>query len=385
MSRFLIACGGTGGHLSPGIALAQGLASRGHEAKLLISHKQVDARLIEKYPHLRFERIPGAPLTLHPAGLLRFFWQLAAAFWFSARIIRAWQPNVILGFGGFTTTGIIVVAALFRRPVALHEANRVPGRAIRLFGGLARRLYLPPGVRIAGVRMARVRHVGLPVRQEIVSLPHEAAQIRLGFDPSHKVLVILGGSQGASSLNRWVRARLERLGSEGIQVCCVTGLGKGGDEGHESDPKSGQAVKAVFMPFCDDIATLLSAADLVVSRAGAGTIAELIRCATPAILVPFPRAADNHQWANARFFEQQGGGIVIDEQYLGDLEREVRDVIFNDWLLRRFRANLRRMDRANSLDLVLDDLERLASPVAAKPVKDGSPPPSPAESRKQVA
>jgi UDP-N-acetylglucosamine--N-acetylmuramyl-(pentapeptide) pyrophosphoryl-undecaprenol N-acetylglucosamine transferase len=129
----------------------------------------------------------------------------------------------------------------------------------------------------------------------------------------------------------------------------------------------------------------LSAADLVVSRAGAGTIAELIRCATPAILVPFPRAADNHQWANARFFEQQGGGLVIDEQYLGALEREVRDVIFNDWLLRKFRANLRRMDRANSLDLVLDDLEGLAAAVAAKPVDEGSPPPSPTESRKQVA
>jgi UDP-N-acetylglucosamine--N-acetylmuramyl-(pentapeptide) pyrophosphoryl-undecaprenol N-acetylglucosamine transferase len=274
---------------------------------------------------------------------------------------------------------------LFRRPVALHEANRVPGRAIRLFGGMARRLYLPPGVHMAGVRMARVRHVGLPVRQEIASLPHEAAQIRLGFDPSYKVLVILGGSQGASSLNRWVRERLERLAGEGVQVCCVTGLGKGGDEVREFRAKSGRAVKAVFMPFCDDVATLLSAADLVVSRAGAGTIAELIRCATPAILVPFPGAADNHQWANARFFEQQGGGIVIGEQYLGDLEREVREVIFNDWLLHKFRANLQRMDRANLLDFILDDLEELAAPVSAKPVEEGPPPPSPAESRHQVA
>ena len=154
MSRFLIACGGTGGHLSPGIALAEGLNARGHETTLLISHKKVDARLIEKYPHLRFERIPGAPFTLRPAGLVRFVWLQLAAFLFSARIIRAWRPDVIVGFGGFTTAGIILVAALYRRPVALHEANRVPGRAIRLLGGLARRLYLPPGVRLKGVRMA---------------------------------------------------------------------------------------------------------------------------------------------------------------------------------------------------------------------------------------
>ncbi len=368
MSRFLIACGGTGGHLSPGIALAEGLTARGHETILLISHKRVDARLIEKYAHLRFERIPSAPFSLRPVGLARFLWRQTEGFFCSARLIRAWRPDVIVGFGGFTTAGIIVVAALHRRPVALHEANRVPGRAIRLLGGLAQRLYLPPGVRLAGVRVARVRHVGLPVRREIVRRPRAAAQGQLGFDPAQKLLVILGGSQGASALNEWARRRLPRLAAEGIQVCCVTGLGKGGAEICTGAAQSGQPVRAAFMPFCDDVATLLSAADLVVSRAGAGTLAELIRCATPSILVPFPHAADNHQWANARFFEQQGGAVVIDQQSLADLEREVRDIIFNDWLLGKFRANLQRMDRANSLDLILDDLTGLA---ARRPV---SPP-----------
>jgi UDP-N-acetylglucosamine--N-acetylmuramyl-(pentapeptide) pyrophosphoryl-undecaprenol N-acetylglucosamine transferase len=382
MSRILIACGGTGGHLSPGIALAQGLNARGHETRLLISRKKVDARLIEKYPQLHFERIPGAPFTLNPVGLCRCLWEQSRAFWFSARLIRAWRPDVIVGFGGFTTAGIIVVASLFRRPVALHEANWVPGRAIRLLGGLARRVYLPPGVQLRGVRRAGVRHAGLPVRQEFIRIPHEAARVRLGLDPAQKVLVILGGSQGASPLNAWVRRRLPRLAEDGIQVCCVTGLGKGSAEVRELRGESGHPVKALFMPFCDDVATLLSAADLVVSRAGAGTIAELIRCATPAILVPFPQAADNHQWANARFFEQQGGGFAIDQKYLASLDREVRDVIFNDWLLRKFRANLQRMDRANSLDLILDDLGELASP-AGRPAQGGGGPP--AESAQRAA
>jgi len=374
VSRFLIACGGTGGHLSPGIALAEGLNARGHETTLLISRKKVDARLIEKYPQLRFERIPGAPMTLNPVGLCRCLWEQSRAFWFSARLIRAWRPDVIVGFGGFTTSGIIVVASLFRRPVALHEANWVPGRAIRLLGRLARRVYLPPGVHLRGVRRAGVRHVGLPVRREIVRIAPAEARARLGFAPDQKLLVILGGSQGAAPLNSWVRERLARLAEAGIQICCVTGLGKGSAEMRELRADSGQPVKAVFMPFCDDIATLLSAADLVVSRAGAGTIAELIRCATPAILVPFPQAADNHQWANARFFEQQGGGYVVDQAYLSDLDREVRDVIFNDWLLRKFRANLQRMDRANSLDLILDDLESLASPAGKPSPARHSPP-----------
>jgi len=119
-------------------------------------------------------------------------------------------------------------------------------------------------------------------------------------------------------------------------------------------------VKAIFVPFCDRIGELLSAADLVVSRAGAGTIAELIRCEVPAILVPYPHAASDHQRANAAFFERQGGGLVIEEAMVGDLQSEVLDLVFNEWLLRQFRGNLKRMDRANSLDLMLADLEVMA-------------------------
>ncbi len=127
-------------------------------------------------------------------------------------------------------------------------------------------------------------------------------------------------------------------------------------------------MRAVFTPFCDRVAELLSAADLVVSRAGAGTLAELVRCETPAILVPYPHAADNHQRANAAFFERQGGGLVVDQAMLGGLLGEVRDVIFNDWLLRKFRGNLRRMDRAGPLELMLRDLEGIAGTGPAGPL-----------------
>jgi UDP-N-acetylglucosamine--N-acetylmuramyl-(pentapeptide) pyrophosphoryl-undecaprenol N-acetylglucosamine transferase len=119
-------------------------------------------------------------------------------------------------------------------------------------------------------------------------------------------------------------------------------------------------VRAVFMPFCDDMATLLSAAHLVVSRAGAGTIAELVRMNVPALLVPFPHAADHHQEANARFFEQQGGGFTIGQGFIGDLTREVIEVLFNDWLMQQFRHNLRRMDRADPAGFMANDLEAIA-------------------------
>jgi len=254
-----------------------------------------------------------------------------------------------------------LAGALLGIPVALHEANRVPGRAIRLLGRLAKRVYLPAGVRLPDVRLSAIRHVGLPVRNEIQREPREASRLRFGLDPQLRVLVVLGGSQGATPLNDWARTRAESLAFEGIQLYCVTGMGKGEPEVRQLRTRTGQTVKAIFSPFCDRMGSLMSAADLVVSRAGAGTIAELIRCETPALLVPYPQAADNHQWANARFFEQQGGGIVIGQDHLNNLHREVCDTIFNDWLLRKFRGNLERMDRANSLDVVLDDIEEITT------------------------
>jgi len=365
MSRFLISCGGTGGHLSPGIALGEALVARGHTATLLISNKKVDARLIEKYAHLKFLRIPGAPFSLNPVGFVKFFLKQAGAFFYGINLVRSQRPDGIVGFGGFTTSSVIVAGALFNVPVVLHEANRVPGRAIRLLGRLARRVYLPPGVRLRDVHMSALRHMGLPVRKEIVREPRETALQSFGLDPRFSVLVVLGGSQGATSLNDWADKNAAALALEGVQVCCVTGLGKREPEVREFRTRRGEPIKACFFPFCDRMGALLSAADLVVSRAGAGTIAELIRCTTPAILIPYPFAADNHQWANARFFEMQGGGLVIAQERLNDLTGEVRDTIFNEWLLRKFRSNLQRMDRANSIDDMLNDLEELSASAPA--------------------
>jgi UDP-N-acetylglucosamine--N-acetylmuramyl-(pentapeptide) pyrophosphoryl-undecaprenol N-acetylglucosamine transferase len=362
VKRFLISCGGTGGHLSPGIALAEGLRTHGHQVTLLISQKKVDARLSEKYPDLDFVRVPGTGFSWQPVKLVRCLVTQVRGFIFCLRLVRESKPDGIVGFGGFTSAPIVIAGRILGVPVALHESNRVPGLAIRTFGRFARRVYLPPGVHLNSVRAAATRHLGLPLRREMVRLPQAAARAVLGLEPNQKVIAILGGSQGASALNDWARREVPSLAAEGIQVYCVTGLGKGEPVTHALQARNGAPIKAVFAPFCDRMADLLSAADLVISRAGAGTLAELIRCVSPAILVPFPHAADDHQRANAAFFERQAAGMVVEQSALGRLHAEVLDVIFNDWLLRQFRANLQRMDRANALDLMLDDLEKLTAP-----------------------
>ncbi|RFC41965.1 MAG: UDP-N-acetylglucosamine--N-acetylmuramyl-(pentapeptide) pyrophosphoryl-undecaprenol N-acetylglucosamine transferase [Verrucomicrobia bacterium] len=374
MSRYIISCGGTGGHLSPGISLAEGLIARGHTVTLLISQKKVDARLIEKYPQFGFLRVPGTGFSWSPLKLVRCVVTQTRGFFFCLKLVRETKPDGIVGFGGFTSAGIAVSGWLRHVPVALHESNRVPGLAIRVLGRLATRVYLPTGIKLPGVPAAATRHGGMPVRAEIQRLPTAAARAALGLDSNQKVLVVFGGSQGAGPLNEWVRQKLPLFAAEGVQVYCVTGLDKGGaNDSREQRTKTGAPIRAVFSPFCDQVAELLSAADLVVSRAGAGTIAELIRCETPAILVPYPQAADDHQRANAAFFERQGGGLVVEQALIATLHAEVLDTIFNDWLLRKFRGNLQRMDRANSLELMLDDLDELVTP---PPVTPAAPLPS---------
>ena len=361
MSKFLIACGGTGGHLAPGIALAQSLHARGHTTTLFISQKRVDARLCEHYPELATERVPSAPFGWRPDVHLRFHWRQTQGLLFSLKFLRQHRPDAIIGFGGFTNAGVVMAGKLLDVPVALHEANRIPGLAIRVLSRISKRLYLPPGVRLPGRLGLVVRHTGLPVRREVTRIPRDEARAQLGVDPAQRLLVLFGGSQGSTPLNDWLHENLGMLANAGVQVWCVTGLDKGEGGVRELPAKNGAMVRAWFEPFTDRVGTLLSAADLVLSRAGAGTLAELVHCETPAILVPYPHAADNHQQANAAYFEQQGGGLALGEPELPGLRQEVLDVIFNDWLLNKFRVNLHRMSQENSIDTIVHDLEDLAN------------------------
>ena len=204
MSTFAISCGGTGGHLSPGIALAERLAAKGHRLTLLISKKEVDSRLISKYPQMETLVSPGAGFSLTPSKLTKFVFSQMAGFFSALNFLRQNRPDVIVGFGGFMTVGITVAGYFRGIPVVLHESNRKPGRSVRLLSGFARRIYLPPGVQLRGLPPQALRHCGFPVRQEIRALPRDAARRRLGLPVDGIVLLVLGGSQGARPLITWL-------------------------------------------------------------------------------------------------------------------------------------------------------------------------------------
>jgi UDP-N-acetylglucosamine--N-acetylmuramyl-(pentapeptide) pyrophosphoryl-undecaprenol N-acetylglucosamine transferase len=360
---FLLSCGGTGGHLSPGIALAESLLEKGHRPVLLISHKKVDTRLAAKYPALRFEPLPGTPFGLRPGVFLRFLTSQGRGLAAGLRLVRKERPAAIVGFGGFTTAGIILAGRLHGVPVALHESNHVPGKAVRHLARLAARVWLPPGVALPGrPDDPRVRAAAMPVRAEITRLPRVEAAARLGLDPARKTVVVFGGSQGATPLNDWARGAAGELARQGAQLVCVTGLGKGEALVTEHpDPRqpSGSPVRCLWMPFCDDVAALLSAADLVVARAGAGSLAEFARIGVPAVLVPFPQAADDHQRANAAWFAGRGGGVVLEQSALDRLTPLVGSLLHDEPRLAACRAALARIAALPALGLMLEDLEQL--------------------------
>ncbi|MGF1529788.1 MAG: glycosyltransferase [Puniceicoccaceae bacterium] len=358
--RYLIICGGTGGHLSPGLATAAALRERQGECRLVVSHRKVDTVLLQKYPELEFEAVPGAALSMRPDRFLRSFPAHLGNLRASLRLVRSFKPQVILAFGGYLSLGAVVASFVRGPALALHEANRIPGKAIRILSRFADRVYLPEGVDLGGRMGKKIRSCGYPVRSEFRVLDQGMARRKLGIPVEGRLLVVLGGSQGAQALNDWAHRYRRALGERGIHLVVVCGLGK--IRGEETQPGEAATRTTLFrqIEFSDQMEYLLNAADLVVSRAGAGTLAELVRCQTPAILIPYPHAADGHQEANAIDHVAHGGGNWYREGQEEEIFARVSELLEGGEELRGMKERLRLRDARNSDESFLIDLEAMA-------------------------
>ena len=357
MRNIIITCGGTGGHLTPGIALAQNLEEKGYPSWLFISQKSVDSRLARKYHKLSFKTIPSAPFVKTPIGILRFILGFFISFISSYRFFGKVKADAVVGFGGFTSFGPSMAAKVRGIPIFIHEANRSAGKAVKFLAKRSTRIYLPEGMQLDGISPKVVRNMGYPLRREFRRIPKERARKQLGINLSDRLLVIIGGSQGAVSLNRWVKSNLEGLASEGISTYCLTGLQNESSGVIKLEGLGGHTVTSRFVSFTDEMNTILSAADLVISRAGAGAIAEIVRCRTPSILIPYPYAADDHQTHNAEFLERKGGAIVCPQENIENkLLNEVREVMFNEEFRTVLRRNLFALDSGDVACRMAEDL-----------------------------
>lgn len=352
-----IVCGGTGGHLAPGIATAQRLRQRQVPVRLVTSEKEVDSLLLGAYPDIPYMTAKGAPFSLRPLGLLGFLWKNLYGFVQAIRTLRQDRPPVLVAFGGFQSVSFVIAAWLLRIPVVLHEANRVAGRSVRTLAVMADLVFLPDGVALPGIETRRLQRLSMPLRQEVQHIPKDQIRKKMEIPVHAKVLVVSGGSQGAEILNTWVETHHKSLAADGIWVILVAGPGKNHlPERTVLESEQGASVEVRSFAFHPAMYELFSCADMVVSRAGAGTIAELVTCLAPSILVPYPHAADDHQTANARDLERRGGSILIGQPEIPNLYREILDLIYNDWLLGRMRSNLRQLSSGDAAARLADHL-----------------------------
>lgn len=301
----IIACGGTGGHLFPGIAVAQELKSGGHKVLLIISEKKVDKQASAKYTELEFETVNAIakPPTLSPK-MLPFLWRLFKTIGTCGKIIEREKADVVLGMGGFTSFPPVFAGARKGLRTYVHDSNAIPGRSNLLTSKKCTKVLL--GLKEAASHFPNIETeiTGTPVRDELENLPsREEACQHFGIDPLKRTLLVMGGSQGASKLNEIVAEGTE--GSE-WQVIHLAGQGDFDRLTKQVGDREGYKVLA----FCDQMAAAYAASDFCVARSGASSLTELSRAELPALLVPFPFSADDHQTANAVVYETAGAAVL---------------------------------------------------------------------------
>ena len=307
MRTLLVMAGGTGGHIFPGIAVAEALRARGWRIVWLGNPDGMEARIVPGHGYetvwVRFGALRGKGLVrklMLPVNLLSGFWQ-------AVRALRRVRPDVVLGMGGYITFPGGMMAALLGRPLVLHEQNSVAGLANRVLARVADRVLSGfPAV------LERAEWIGNPVRADIAALP-EPAERYAGRSGPLRVLVV-GGSLGAAALNAAVPQALARLAPEQRPVVVHQAGERQLDALREAYAKA--AVEAEQRAFIDDMAAAYAAADLVICRAGALTVAELAAAGVASLLVPFPHAVDDHQTGNARFLAARGAAYLLPQPEL---------------------------------------------------------------------
>lgn len=289
------------------------MAGRGHEVRLLISEKQVDADASAKYGELRFETMPAvAKPPTRSLRMLPFLWKLWSSMRHCKHLIQDLGADAVLGMGGFTSLPPVYAGHRLGLKTFIHDSNARPGRANLLTSRFCTRVLLGLEPAKAFFPNRETQLTGTPARPEILTLPSRAAAAaRFGLDPARPVIVITGGSQGAHRLNDLSAAAATSLPPE-TQVLHLAGAL---DCQRISEMTQGRPGYRV-LGFCDQMAAVYAVADLIIARAGASCLTELAIAGLPAILVPYPYAADDHQTHNAEVFAEAGAAKLIQERDL---------------------------------------------------------------------
>jgi UDP-N-acetylglucosamine--N-acetylmuramyl-(pentapeptide) pyrophosphoryl-undecaprenol N-acetylglucosamine transferase len=354
----VIACGGTGGHLFPGIAVAETLRARGHDVLLFVSEKEIDRLALSGRTDLKFETLPsvGLPSFYSPAifGFLRRFTESLSR---CRAIYQKFQPEAVLGMGGFTSTAPVMAGRLRGAATFIHESNAIPGKANKFTARMVRAVLLGFKECAPFFPKSRTEITGTPIRTDLHPIDRRVARKKLGLEQDTTTLLVMGGSQGASGINQAVIRSLPLLKGAPLQVIHLSGSR---DERLVSDNYVRENIRAFVAAFHHHMEEVYSAADIVIARSGAASLAELAAFSLPAILIPFPYAADDHQSRNAEIFARANAAVLIKESELSPerLSREIKNLLANPSRLQEMREAARRLASKDAAGRIATTIEK---------------------------
>ena len=379
-----VACGGTGGHIFPGLATARALRDHGHHVTLWLSGKRVESTALQGWK---------GPVITIPAEGFQFgpFRSLLTAVRIGVAVVRCWiamlrhRPDAVLAMGSYSSIGPCLAARLRGIPVILHEANAVPGRAVRLLAGKAASIAIcfeETRYHLKGLNLVTT---GMPLRPELRGSGVRNQGSEIGGQESDVefsdlrpltsdfCLLIMGGSAGAHAINEMVSQAACSLHGAALHITHLAGVA---DEAHIRRRYEEAGIKADIHEFVQEMAPLYEAADLAICRSGASTCAELGVFGVPALLIPYPHAASDHQTANARALEKLGSADLIQEadctvEWLADYIRTQMD---DPVRLEKMRIHSLRKDSISAAEKLAKVVEQCAEKQKSLPRRGASVP-----------
>lgn len=348
--KILLACGGTGGHVFPGVALAENFEKkvRGVEIVFIGTPRGIEKDVIGK-TKWRLEMIE-TPTFADKNGFrkLSAVFKLFGAFRQSRLLLKKERPSLVVGVGGYVAAPLLIMASLMCIPTLTLEPNAIPGLSNRLLKYFTTRVVTsyPEAQKYFGKKGLLL---GVPVRGEI---------LRESRVPSpKKVIFIFGGSRGAKAINEGITKALPYLKDLKNGIHFVHQVGPQSNPEIFSAAYQQQGMSAEVYPFIEKMGIFYAKADLVIARAGANTVAELVAVGIPGLLIPYPHAQGNHQEANARYLEKSGGALVLLESEMSGerLARMIRELLTTPETLKTMAANLTKLGWNNAAEKIVEE------------------------------
>ncbi|HUW66083.1 MAG TPA: undecaprenyldiphospho-muramoylpentapeptide beta-N-acetylglucosaminyltransferase [Spirochaetia bacterium] len=363
--RVVVSGGGTGGHIYPALAIARGVVARGGEVLYIGTATGMEGDIVPR-AGVPFAAVGSAGLSRswsvhNVAALGRAGWGVVQAH----AALRRFRPSVVAGTGGYVSAPVVLAACALRLPTLIHEQNAIPGLTNRWLGRLVDGVAVTFPAALPYFRHGRVKCTGLPVRPDILVADRVAARRNLGLDDEAFFLLSFGGSRGAKSLNQSMVEVIRALGGQpDLHLLHLTGQAGQAAFQAELDRRGINLANygnVKVDAYRDQMADLLAAADLVIARAGAASIAELTVLGRPGILIPYPYAAGDHQVANAGELVAAGAArMILDRDLSGDrLLESIEELRRDRPLLGRMGRSAGELGRPRALDDILDFLEEL--------------------------